>query len=492
MAMKQITYEVKKEWNEKGTPVVLNRKQKRTFKALLPKFNYVRKTVRQFFKWISDDIVDCLPIGQRLCIQGETTDKSREIIESMFLGISINTITLTKTFAGSEYEYESVDGGHRKRAIRGFLRNKFRVFGKYFKEFDKKDKQSFFNYELNFCIYEPLTNAMKGQVFQTLNKTTEVSDQEMLNSFGDIPIANVVRQTVRPVKSVDEVHPLFTKTNSKKHYIYIDYNNNRLRLEEFVMRIYYRYYIDGCIGAMVRNDSIAMYSDESLEDVTKLKKKVTKHLDFLTTMAQEKQNLELGKLGWKELNTLSKMFFYLNEKLIGGWNFNKTSGSELMYKNFNKVFNDYINDPKERWTDLIDFEWESDKVRKTVSISGCFNNYTTINSSKEIQIQLMEWVFAELDLSECIIVKSPQRLFTKKIKETCLAAQGMRCAIDNNRLTYKGAEGAHDLAWILGGSTDYSNCFMVRKVHNRNMGIMSIQEYCDWGNFPGPDGLEND
>ena len=226
MTMKQITSNVKEEWNEKGTPVVLNRKQKRTFKALLPKFSYIRKTVRQFFKWISDDIVDCLPIGQRLCIQGETTDKSREIIESMFLGLSINTITLTKTFDGSEYEYESVDGGHRKRAIRGFLRNKFRVFGKYFKDFDKEDKQRFLDYELNFCIYEPLTNAMKGQVFQTLNKTTEVSDQEMLNSFGNIPIANAVRQTVRTVKGIDEVHPLFTKTSSKKAYEYIDYTNN--------------------------------------------------------------------------------------------------------------------------------------------------------------------------------------------------------------------------------------------------------------------------
>ena len=101
----------------------------------------------------------------------------------------------------------------------------------------------------------------------------------------------------------------------------------------------------------------------------------------------------------------------------------------------------------------------------------------------------MTWIFAELDLNECIIVKSPQRLFTKKIKETRLAAQGFRCAIDNKPLTFKSAEGAHDIAWILGGNSDYSNCLMVRKVHNREMGIMSIQEYCDWGDFPGPDGL---
>lgn len=489
MTMKQITSKVKKEWNENGTPIVLNRKQRKTLKALLPKFTYEKITVKQFFKWISDDRVDCLPIGQRLCIQGDTQNKSREIIESMFMGISINTITLTKTFDGSEYDFESVDGGHRKRAIRDFLRNKFRVFGKYFKDFDKEEKEYFWNYELNFCIYEPLTNALKGQVFQTLNKTTEVSDQEMLNSFGDIPIANAVRQTVRTVKGIDEVHPLFTKTSSKKAYEYLDYTNNRLKLEEFVMRIYYRYYVDGYIGAITRKGAIDMYSDESLKDVTKLKKQVTKHLDFLTTMAQEKQSLELGKLGWKELNTLSKMFFYLNEKLIGGWNFNKKSGSELMYKNFNNVFNDYINDPEERWKDLIDFAWESDKVRKTVSISGCFNNYTTNNNSKEIQNQLMAWIFAELDLNECIIVKSPQRLFTKKIKETRLAAQGFRCAIDNKPLTFKSAEGAHDIAWILGGNSDYSNCLMVRKVHNREMGIMSIQEYCDWGDFPGPDGL---
>ena len=96
MTMKQTTSKVKKEWNENGTPIVLNRKQRKTLKALLPKFTYEKITVKQFFKWISDDRVDCLPIGQRLCIQGDTQNKSREIIESMFMGISINTITLTK------------------------------------------------------------------------------------------------------------------------------------------------------------------------------------------------------------------------------------------------------------------------------------------------------------------------------------------------------------------------------------------------------------
>ena len=43
-----------------------------------------------------------------------------------------------------------------------------------------------------FVIYDSLDVFTKGYIFRTINETTDVNDQETLNSYGDIPIANLI------------------------------------------------------------------------------------------------------------------------------------------------------------------------------------------------------------------------------------------------------------------------------------------------------------
>ncbi len=444
-----------------------------------PKYDTKDMNVGTFLAdWISD--IDCMPIGQRPPIAiSLDNSKSIEIIESMFLGINLGQITIVRLEDCTMYKYESVDGGHRKRAIRDFFKGEFKIFKSvYYSDLTPDQKKFFKSYMLSFCIYEPLDNFTKGLIFRNINKTTDVNHQEMLNSFGNIAIANVVRETVRLIENVkSDIHPFFETTDAG-NFKWINYTNTRLKLEEFVARIYARYYDNGQVGTKTDADLEKMYKDDEIK-VKSLSKKVTEHLNFLLTIAEERKKLSDGKgIGWKELNVLSNLYLHLNTKL-GKW---KLEDANKFYKNFAKVYYDYISDIKEKYTEVVDFEFES----AGTTIKETFKNYTTDHSSIEKQNQLMKWVFEHKDLKikDSIIILDTKRLFTTTEKNSVLARQGFKCLIDGQDLKYDDAEAAHDIAYILGGSsTDLTNCAMIRKEYNRQMKTMTIAEYRELKGF---------
>jgi hypothetical protein len=174
----------------------------------------------------------------------------------MIKGIDIGQITLVKNTEGSLFIYDSLDGGHRKRYIHGFYNNKFTVNGKYFNQLNAIEKTVFQNYTLSFVIYEPLDVFTRGYIFRALNTVTDVNHMEMLNSFGDIEIANLVRFTVRSVQGYDNsIHELFSPSaNPKNAYRYLDFNNNRLKTEELLARVVFRYTQSDLLGASSDED----------------------------------------------------------------------------------------------------------------------------------------------------------------------------------------------------------------------------------------------
>ena len=81
--------------------------------------------------------------------------------------------------------------------------NEFSINGKCFRELEEKEKKDFLNKELMFCIYDNLPNEEKGRIFRTMNETTDVNFIEMVNSYGDIPIANLIREITRLVPQIE-------------------------------------------------------------------------------------------------------------------------------------------------------------------------------------------------------------------------------------------------------------------------------------------------
>lgn len=414
-------------------------------------------------------LLDLNPITQRPPIfLAVDNKKSVEIIQTALNGVSLGIITIVENEEGANFKWESLDGGHRKRALHGYYNNEFAVNGKFYDDLSKKEKAEFLNIQFTLDVYEPMNNYMKGEIFRILNGTMNPPNhQEILNSFGDTAIANVIRNTVR--EDFDENHKLFDLTDAKNSK-WIDVQNSRLKLEEFVARIYYRYYENGFLGSRKDAELKTMYSDETVK-AKSLKKKVDAHLTFLFNCAKIRKNL-MNKMGWKELNTLSNLYHYFNEHLKEWTVFDY----DVFYQNFFKVFADYTVDSDKKYGDVVDFDFET----ADVTIKECFKNYTTCHDNYAKQEQLIKWILSHSDMKLNLSVRAldPQRLFSKEVKEAAFAKQGFVCGIDGKEAKFDELEAAHDIAYILGGSTsDASNCVMIRKEYNRKMGVMTISQY---------------
>jgi len=196
------------------------------FSDFIPKWNVENKTIQQFLKDCNLKI-DVNPIGQRPAAApyvsgGNKPTKSQSIIASIFNNYHIGDLTLVKNNEG-KYRFESIDGGHRKRAIIKFWKNKFpthkssSIGQKYARDLSDHERDFFLNYALIVVTYDSMPNKLKGVIFRNKNNTTPVNHQEMLNSYGDIPIANFIRSTARNFSGEKSIRQnLFSKVLSSR------------------------------------------------------------------------------------------------------------------------------------------------------------------------------------------------------------------------------------------------------------------------------------
>ena len=424
---------------------------------------------------------DCNPIGQRPPIDIHPDNpKSRAIIESIMQNIDIGNLTLSNVeeVDKTPFKWESVDGGHRKRAIRDFRNNLVTWRGKKWSQLSKEEQNWFNSYVLAFTLYEGLTNDQQGNIFRNKNETTDVNDQETLNSYGDHPVANAIRETVRMVANssgkATVIHDLFEVTASGL-FKWISGNNLRLRQEEFVARIYYSFYEkgnNGKLGARTHKHIRKMYNDPSV-NVKQLKKKVDKCLDFLFEMAKVRKQTAGDGLGNSEKNALLNLYLYLSESY----------GSDLectdyvsWYKAFSVIYNDLNRDLHNKWSAVPKLAFET----KDSTISQLFKDYCRNHDSKEKLTQSVIWITQHekwQSVVEHTLFKDRSRSFPNWMKELKLQEQGYVCAIDGLELDWKDAEAGHIVAHAKGGQTIYENCAMIRKSHNRDMGTMDVNEY---------------
>lgn len=429
-------------------------------------------------------LTDCNPISQRPAVHLESDNpKSRAIINSILNNIDIGNITLVNVVEEeSVYQWESLDGGHRKRAIRDFILGKITINGITYSQLSEEQREAFMNYELSFTLYSPMSNYMKGHIFRSLNETTDVNDQETLNSYGDHPIANAVRETVRVVTlrngKTSVIHDLFEVTNGGNFKWLSGSNpNGRLRLEEFVARVYYSFYNRSALGSRKYNNLEKMYNDETL-NVAKLKKKADKFFDFLYEMAKVRRQTAGSGLGNSERNTLLNLYLYLSDSY--GSDLESTDYIEW-YKAFSKVYNDLYNDPRSKWKAVLDAKMmASIGESKESTITQLFQDYTRNHDSAEKQKQMVIWLTQHpewTNVTDYTLLKDRNRSFPNWMKEVTLQEQGYVCAIDGLELNWADAEAGHIVAHVKGGKTNLDNCAMIRKSHNRDMGTMDVNEY---------------
>lgn len=438
-------------------------------------------TVGEFHKtWLSK--IDCMPVGQRLPVK--STDRSKEvgIIKTLIDGFDFGLITIMRVTPKEDsifvnYTYESIDGGHRKRALAAYLNNEFRVNGKFFGELTEQEQEAFLSIPLTFCVYEELDCATKGLIFRTLNKTTDVNFIEMLNSYGDTPIANFVRETVRLVKQIDNsFHELFEfKINAKGEakYKYLSFDNDRLKQDHFFARITYRYVMhsNNLLGGSADEDIEAMYeSDEIDESVIKRVEKKTKgHLNFLRTMADYRKQKFNGGLTQHEIKVLSYLYFYM----IDTYGVFEMKDSEQFFEAYAMANSSLLNRDGQFKNELVPGD-------SGYNVPTMYKKFIGAPWSTPKITQAVSYLVREMpDLESLLLVKDTTRTFTKMESIAKLSEQRFKCAIDGRKLNLSEAEAAHIVAHTNGGRTVYSNLAMVRAVYNKEMGSMNLNDYRD-------------
>ena len=96
------------------------------------KRNTSNQTIASFYSkldHLSKERIDCDPVGQRPDI--ESMSKRQGIIDTILRGYDFGELKLRTLPEAVRkalgYKFRSIDGGHRKRAIRDFIENKFKT-----------------------------------------------------------------------------------------------------------------------------------------------------------------------------------------------------------------------------------------------------------------------------------------------------------------------------------------------------------------------------
>ena len=315
-----------------------------------------------------------------------------------------------------------------------------------------------------------------------MNETTDVNDQETLNSYGDIPVAIAIRQMARQVVGIsNNPHKLFAikglrKDGTKTHH-FLNFDGLRMVHDEIVARVFHRYYDGGGLGSADRDNLIAMYSDPDLSAslVKSIQKKVKKNLDFVHSIAEcNLQNLNRG-LTRNEFFLYSRLWLWMEEE-YGLFNVTNPAAYYFAVQKALVPFDAKLADQPDWLKAPSPFNADKTKGQEFKSIFGYHRDH------KGAIRETLSWLVRHIDFPTLIqngdlVLKDPRRLFPREWRERKLAEQGFKCAIDGKPLTMDEAHGAHIDPHCSGGETIYENLAMVRAEHNLRMGGMNLKAY---------------
>lgn len=476
--------------------------------------NVVDWTYRELtIKQVIDDIVpytNIHPIYNRRFIAklfgGAKASKAQGIINSIMMGKDVGEITLASP-GEKNYQNEVLDGSNRMSAIRDFLGNKFPIHemcidpalaGKRFKDLTPEDQKFFLSYRLRILSYQNMTNETKGEHFRLRNGGTPVNKMEMLNAYGRVEIADLIRSTARLIPEESTTpHELFNcnrgivSEDDTVTWTYLSFPNIGLRHDEMVARITYLMY-RGCVLAACdhKADQLrAMYTDPTLrgERVAAIAKKLNECLDFMLIVAKEviKQRGANRGLETHEFTLLYRWYIHFTHK-NGSF---KLVDPALFYNSLRSSLNMFLSKDPDVWLKEkgVDGVYRTktygtkDSARPISGPKGAFVASLGQHSSIQRMIKSYEWLtqdagFDPLRDGSVILVDS-RKTFSRRDIEQKLIQQDGKCWITGMTLSLGDAEGAHIKARSLGGSTDISNMVVVHREHNRAMGTMSVNEY---------------
>jgi hypothetical protein len=454
-------------------------------------------------------IIELDPIGQRL--DADCIVKKQGIIRSILTSQDICEIALRhmdKTAPEIKYEYRSIDGGHRKRAIYEFFMGKFAtgpntiviingqlidVSGMFYSELPKSVQKIFTDYNLRFVIYDKtMTDEQAGETFRLRNLSTNVNHQEMLNSYEDNLVAKVVRETSRVIRQVNNVpHVLFTShTNSKgeTRSVYFQTKPSRLSHDEFVARL---------LCMIIKNKGLSTCSFEELEEMyvnyghpesgiwakdpvieKRHRAELNTALNFILEYAEvRKRNSNSAGITNHEAVMLSRYYMHMvgqHGKYMANW---KVSSMDKFYENFKVVLDSFIGkNPNGRRLAIAYVgtgKTKSEMMKKHLAVFDVL--FKVQNSLKWLLEEFEELGLKNADLG--ITIKDKNRFLSREEREVMWLKQDRKCWISGLDLKFEDAVAAHIIPHEEGGETTIDNIVIVDKKLNAKMGSMNAHDY---------------
>ena len=466
-------------------------------------------------------------------------DKKQAIACYAIYGWSFGQITLRQVKrykVGSTFvSYEVIDGGHRVRAIREFIGNKFmlpawaepvtidgteyEVANKFYDELDSVVQQKYQEYKIMFMIYdESLSDFEAGIVFNWQNKQSDLNDIEKFNAIQTM-VSNYIRERSRTLddgianeSGFTEKHRLFiTEIAKNKTWPVgstIKEEDSRLRFQYILSQIVFWFSSlndknnKPISHAKVDNpaytwDTINIQLNKE-DELWKTKQKV--RIQSIESILDElfKVSSAFNNLSDTQMNYLILRFTYifLHElKCMYGVNDVKVDSSK-----FGLFLNNVISELKTKELSYITYKGsKSDDQRKDTAFKLLFAFGKTMNfvvASKVIDIardgsKTFKSVWdKEIDLKKLQdfgVTITPKTSPNSTDKNKMYVEQGHSCALDGQFCKLDDMDFAHDIArakgMANGAQTTKDGGKLVWRKWNNMMGQLTIDEFKNTDTF---------
>ena len=426
------------------------------------------------------------PVGQRSATSAVFGNKkNKRIIECIMDGTGIGLMIFRDITKCDEEEIKRlyptfkalvIDGGHRTRAIKHYIGNKFAVkingVNKKFRDLSDAERTVFLDASI-IVEYKICTSLQAIEIFRSVNSTTQVNAYEMIMANDQSEVCKFVRMLCKsyPEYKDNEIHPIFqTSYNSDEIEVTERFKtiNERAIWHTYIFIALHKAIANGNVDAGEKESRLLIENEAAGKSClgSKVKKTVNRFFnDLLNFQKTYKTKINIDVFGafqgvWFELLCQHKAFSINMEDFVPA--FREARALLVAKNNTNSVYQDRIID---------------NVLGEKVNIKELVRRDVTAFSKGKLQSHVAKIILEELgNIGDAgITVLESQRSYRRRDRQVVLDLQKGRCHMCKKPVTIDECELAHDTPYSKGGKVK-DGVAMCRKCHS-GQGTLTLKEY---------------
>jgi hypothetical protein len=379
---------------------------------------------------------------------------------------------------------ESIDGGHRSRAILNFFNGKFplhrsSILGEvYYDDLSEVQKEWFLNFPMRLVVYKHLSPQEKQDVWFTTNNGSALNRQEARNGVGFTPGSNIVRYISREIGAVSNTvpHALFAA-----HEKYLTFNHTGMTIDTATARIVY-IILYGNSGPFPCDDEQLdrLYQAVDLKDdeIQKADSKTKKLLDYVLAICKARYEKDRTKTKLEEFVNIWRCYFSWSKdrgEYGKGWRVNPNRWTDLYVEFATANVRLSANNPGDEYTNvMVDtkyLRWQK------------YNSNSSKFSTEKHWLENVEWLghvgfnFDRLVELGILVDLDKNRSITRDERYELMVNSGWKEPITGKPLTIDNSHAGHKVAHSRGGKSSKENTVVLTKETNLRQGTKAWDEF---------------